>query len=105
MKQAYALITGAGSGIGLAMVRELASRGHNVLLVSKPGEELEHASRQVEREYNVKSDFLEVDLVEETEKVVRWIETHGYTIDILINNAGIGAVGPIHLFQWITTIK
>ena len=99
MKHLYALITGAGSGIGLAMARELALRGHDVLLVSKPGEDLEKASQQIEREYQVKSEFLEVDLVNDTEEVIRWIETNGFRINIMINNAGIGGSGPFASFS------
>ena len=40
-EELYTLVTGAGKGIGRAIASEMASRGHNLILSSLPGENLE----------------------------------------------------------------
>ncbi len=91
MKNNYALITGASRGIGKAFATECASRKMNVLLVSLPNENLEGVSQMLSNDFNVKSDFLEIDLTENEspENVYKWCKKRNYTVDILINNAGV----------------
>lgn len=98
MNDTYALITGASSGIGKALATELASRGFNVLLVSKPDEDIDVLSRYFESEYHVQSHYLELDLLSDhgPEKVHEWIQQHQFKISILINNAGIGGGGKFY---------
>ncbi len=87
----YALITGAGKGLGYSFARELAKRNINVLLTSLPGENLEDFCDQLMAEYQIEADFLECDLTEKSEVIhlVEWIKAN-YPLNILINNAGIG---------------
>ena len=58
----YTLIKGASQGMGLEMARECASLGRNVLLVSLPKENLKNLSVVISKEFNVLTDFYEVDL-------------------------------------------
>jgi nucleoside-diphosphate-sugar epimerase len=78
-----AVVTGGGSGIGLATARLLASRGARVAVLDlKPGEEFLGLSADVTDDASVR---LAVDAAAEG--------LGG--IDILVNNAGIGAIGTV----------
>jgi 2-keto-3-deoxy-L-fuconate dehydrogenase len=78
-----AVVTGGGSGIGLATARLLAQRGAAVTVLDlKPGTEFTGLSADVTDDASVR---LAVDAA---------AERHG-GIDILVNNAGLGAVGTV----------
>jgi len=91
----YTLITGASQGMGLEMARECASLGRNVLLVSLPKENLKNLSVVISKEFNVLTDFYEVDLTENksAEEILSWVKKKNYSINFLINNAGFGGYG------------
>jgi short-subunit dehydrogenase len=87
----YTLITGGSMGIGKALANECARRGMNLLLVALPGPELEETAIEIREEFSVKVDTLGIDLTASPSpgKVLEWCEENNYTIDILMNNAGI----------------
>jgi short-subunit dehydrogenase len=88
-----ALITGASSGIGAAIARELASRGHGVTLVARREERLRELADEVSREHGVRAEVLAADLADEgsRDEVERRISELGLTVEILVNNAGFGS--------------
>ena len=61
----YTLITGASQGMGLEMARECASLGRNVLLISLPKENLNNLCENLRDEFNIQTDFYEIDLTGE----------------------------------------
>lgn len=87
----FALITGAGQGLGRAYAIELARRGHNVLLTALPGENLSDFCAGLQSDFKITAACFECDLTQENEiaRLTGWIEEN-YAIDMLINNAGIG---------------
>ena len=87
----FALVTGASSGIGLAMSRELARLGYPVLLVSNEEEKLAVCAAEIEKAYGVKAIPLYMDLAQKdsADKVFDYCEKNGIKINILINCAGI----------------
>lgn len=87
----YALITGAGKGLGKAFAEELAKRNYNVLLTALPGENLDTYCQYLSVKYSVDTDFIECDLTEKEEimRVVCWVKEN-YLLSVLINNVGIG---------------
>lgn len=91
----YALITGASGGIGLAMARELAARKHDVLLVARSGQTLEQHAAEIRKHFSVKAEVLALDLAtpDASQKVLNWVTSSNYPVDILINNAGFGSWG------------
>ncbi|RYZ00817.1 MAG: SDR family oxidoreductase [Chitinophagaceae bacterium] len=91
----YALITGASRGIGRAMAREWAGRGHNVLLVARSESLLAREAEAIRAEFKVSADFLAADLSDPASaaRVFYWCHEKGYVVDTLINNAGFGASG------------
>lgn len=91
----YALITGASKGLGHAMAKSLARRGHNLILVSLSGEKLEQKAREIRDETMVDVQFYECDLTrkEEMEQLILWIKQN-FSLQILVNNAGVGCAKP-----------
>lgn len=94
---AYALITGASGGIGLAIARELASRRHDVLLIARSEGGLSRQAAEINDKYSVKADYLAIDLSlpESPARIKAWVDSKDYVVDILVNNAGFGSWGPL----------
>lgn len=88
-----ALITGASSGIGAAFARESPHRT-DLLLTGRDQARLEQIRVAVSRP-NREVDALEADLtlVEDRDQLIARAEA--FEIDLLINNAGLGAYGPV----------
>ena len=91
MQQNFALVTGASSGIGLAMSRELARRGYPLLLVSNEEERIAETAGETERIYGVRAIALYMDLAQNdsARKLCDYCESNSIKVEILINNAGI----------------
>jgi short-subunit dehydrogenase len=90
-----ALITGASSGIGADLARELAGRGHNVVLVARRLDRLEELAQQLRDEHAIRAEALAADLIdpEAVRSLPGRVEALGLQVDILINNAGYGSAG------------
>ena len=86
-----ALITGASSGIGRDMARELAKKGMDLILVARNEEGLNEIKKQLEEENNIKIKIYAMDLSVK-ENLFKLYEQEK-EIDILINNAGFGLYG------------
>ncbi len=89
--RSFALITGSSAGLGLAMAAELARRKKPLLLVALPGPELEEAAVRLKGRFGVDVRSLGIDLREADapQRVVDWALAQG-SVDLLINNAGVG---------------
>ena len=88
-----ALVTGGGSGIGLAISRRLADAGARVLI-----NDVRPSAADAARE--IGADFLRADLasMEETTALGRRaVEVQGH-VDILVNNAGLQHIAPVEDF-------
>src|SRR5437588_5360653 len=90
-------ITGGSRGLGLAMAEEFAQRGAQVAICARDAQELERARQQIEREVGgtVMTFVCDVSDREQMENTVLKVQNHFGAIDVLVNNAGIIAVGPI----------
>lgn len=93
---AYALITGASKGIGLAIANELARRSFNVLLVARSEKLLQQETQRLAATHGIRAEYLAIDLAEadSARQVYEWCAQHGYIVKILVNNAGYGLSGP-----------
>lgn len=87
-----AVITGGGTGIGLACARDLAAQGAEVILMARNLERLQQAASEISGARAVQLDVTEDASVEAAFTEAR----EGGTIDILINNAGIAAASAFH---------
>jgi short-subunit dehydrogenase len=90
-----ALVTGASAGIGLAFAERLAAERCGLLLVARNGSRLEEIAKRLRQEHGVAVEVLAADLTQQDELagVERRIEEHP-SLDLLVNNAGFGTVGP-----------
>jgi uncharacterized protein len=97
----YTLITGASRGIGRAIAFEMASRGHNLILHSLPGEGLDSLKLLLNSTHNIIVKTFEVDLTEADGPMMlfRAVEEENLDVNILINNAGIGIEGPLESYS------
>ena len=91
-----ALVTGASSGIGAAIAKELAARGHTLLLAARREDRLRELSDQLESEHGVRAIAVPCDLEnpETRAALPARIGELGLQVEILVNNAGFGTAGP-----------
>ena len=82
-----ALITGASSGIGRDIARELSKRGYELVIVARNLDRLNKLKEELNT--NVEIESMDISVVENCKKL---FEKHN-DIDILINNAGFGDCG------------
>ncbi|MBA8794982.1 3-hydroxybutyrate dehydrogenase [Friedmanniella endophytica] len=84
----HALVTGAASGIGAAVARELAGRGARLTLADRDGDRLAALAAEVGATPWV-VDLSDLDA----------LGTLRLDVDVLVNNAGIQHVSPIEEFE------
>lgn len=91
------LVTGASSGIGADIARELARRGHGVTLVARREERLRTLADELQSAYGIRAEALAGDVgrAEERERIRARVDELGLTVDVLVNNAGYGSGGRL----------
>jgi len=89
------LITGASGGIGLEMARELHRRGFTVGLVARSEDKLQALASDL----GDRAVVLATDLTDRAARAALpdRISQLGFTVDVLVNNAGLSTTGPVHL--------
>jgi len=89
-----ALVTGASSGIGAELARELVHRGHRVVLVARSEQKLATLAAELGECAHV----LPADLSDRAAraKLPARIAELGLVVDVLVNNAGLSTLGPVH---------
>lgn len=90
------LITGGSRGLGLVLARQFAAEGARIAICARGSEELSAAENDI-RSYGADVFAVRCDLAvrEDVERMVADVISHFGQIDVLINNAGTIAVGPI----------
>jgi len=96
-ESATALITGASAGIGEAVARELASRGHGVTLVARREDRLRDLAAELKAERGIRAEPIAADLTDAAarDRLANRIEELGLEVEILFNNAGFGGSGHV----------
>ena len=92
-KPKYTLITGASEGFGKALAIECASRKMNLILVALPGPEIYYLADFIIRNYEVDVIAIEKDLSIEENciQVFTQVKEFNLSVNMLINNAGLGS--------------
>ena len=88
-----ALITGASSGIGEAFARQLAKRGHDLILVARRRERMEKLAAEVSEAHGVEAEVIEADLAEDSAVSAVEERLRRGDIDLLVNDAGFATRG------------
>ena len=91
-----AIVTGCSGGLGVQMAKALASQGAAIVPIARRQEKIDEVAADIAQEFGVptfavRCDVIDTQMVEEM--VDKVLEKFG-RIDILINNAGTGAVAP-----------
>ena len=89
----FALITGASSGIGRDMARELAGRGYDLILTARREDRLRELAVELEQSNGVECKIIATDLGVQENCCALYESLKNTDIDIVINNAGFGAYG------------
>ncbi len=100
MAERAAIVTGASSGIGLAIARVLGQEGHAVTMAARRAEKLEGAVAELAAEgLEVHGVAANVSHEEEIQRVVTAHRERYGRLDVLVNNAGIGIGAPLAEIQ------
>ena len=91
-----AVVSGCSTGLGVQMAKALASQGAKVVAIARRQNLIDDVAEELAKEYGVetlavKCDITDTDVVNAA--IDQVVERFG-RIDILINNAGTGAVAP-----------
>jgi NAD(P)-dependent dehydrogenase (short-subunit alcohol dehydrogenase family) len=88
-----ALVTGASSGIGLEVAKQLVANGVGVGLFARSQAKLARLAGELGSSMALPGD---VTRYEDVERAVQQLEAHFGGLDYLINNAGVGIFKPVH---------
>jgi short-subunit dehydrogenase len=110
MKSETVLITGAASGIGLALAREFAKHGHDLILTSRVDSELTDVAADLTAKHEIDVGTIAADLEQPDapKQLFDSIQRENMAVDILVNNAGIGYRGSfweIPIENQLSTIR
>ena len=94
----YALVTGASSGIGLEVSKNLALKGYNLVLTARRTDLLNDLANDIENQYGVNVDVISKDLslYDSPKEIYEFCESKNYDINLLVNNAGYGIKTAFH---------
>jgi hypothetical protein len=93
----WALVTGASAGIGTAMARDLAARGAKLILTARRLDRLEALAAELQAKgTEVRTIVADLNDPAAPEKIFAVTEGASISVDILINNAGLGLFGEFH---------
>jgi len=92
------LITGASSGIGIDLARQLARRGHGVTLVARREAPLRELADELAKAHRIRAEVITADLSDDSARaqLVSDVEKRGLAVHVLVNNAGFSTMGPVH---------
>lgn len=91
-----ALVTGCSTGLGVQMAKALASQGAKIVALARRKEKIESVASEIAKDFGVETLAVQCDITD-TDRVnaaVDEILAKFGRIDVLINNAGTGAVAP-----------
>ena len=102
-----ALVTGASSGIGIALASELARRGHALTLVARRADRLRDTAAAISSEHGVRVEWIAADLTDasDRDRVPAEVAARGQVVGVLVNDAGMGTSGRFHELPIATEVQ
>ena len=97
-----ALITGASSGLGMQFASRLAALGCHVILVARREEALAKLKQELEGRHGIQAHLMPMDLAaaDAPQRLYDQVRAAGLTVDVLVNNAGLGLFGAFADIPW-----
>jgi short-subunit dehydrogenase len=96
MAERAAIVTGASSGIGLAIAEMLGAEGHALTVAARRPEKLEESAKGLaDRGYEVNVVAAQLGEEEDVKRVVASHRERFGRLDVLVNNAGVGIGAPV----------
>ena len=94
-----AIVTGASSGIGAEIARQLARRHHGLTLVARREDRLTALAEELAHAHGVRAEVIAADLTDADSRAALpgKLDALGLTPDILVNNAGFSTTGPVRV--------
>lgn len=101
-KSKTVLVTGASSGIGEAFSNQLAEKGANLIIVARSQDDLQTLAESIRQKYSVQCIPIVMDLAKENaaQELFDKISSLKLEVDVLINNAGFGAIGNFEDYEF-----
>ena len=103
MSRPVALVTGASAGLGEEFARQLARRGHDLVLVARDQSRLEGLAKELRESCGASAEVLPADLTVGAQLAA--VETRARDVDVLVNNAGYGTFGNFHELDLDTEVR
>ena len=96
LKGQVAIVTGCSTGLGVQMAKALANQGCNIVAAARRLPLVEEVAASIKEEFGVETMAVQCDITitDKVEEMVQAVYDRFGRIDILINNAGTGAVAP-----------
>lgn len=93
---AAALVTGASSGIGTELARQLAADGHDLVIVARRRERLETLANEIRTAHGRRVEVVSCDIADPASRslLAQAVAETGLTIEVLVLCAGFGMGGP-----------
>ncbi|WP_295442797.1 SDR family oxidoreductase [uncultured Thiodictyon sp.] len=92
----WVLVTGASSGIGSDFARVFAREGYSLLITARSRDRLDALAQELRREHSalVRVFPCDLSLSGAAKALVRALEEEQIEVEVLVNNAGVGLLGP-----------
>lgn len=98
----HALVTGASAGIGSALARELARRGHPLILTARRADRLQALRDELSRQVDCRVLVADLEDPAAPAALQAQIAEQGIEVGLLVNNAGYGVPGAYGASDWDT---
>ena len=91
-----AVVTGCSTGLGVQMAKALANQGAKIVAIARRKDKIDEVAKEIAETYKVETLAIQCDITDtaRVNAAVDEILARFGRIDILINNAGTGAVAP-----------